>query len=78
MNIEEFIKQFALQFDDVPESEFQAGTIYRDIDGWSSLVALSIIAMADEDYNVKLTGDDIRNSETIEDVYNKVYSKKHA
>lgn len=70
-----FVQNFASQFDDTNPSEFSIETRFRNIDEWSSLVALSIIAMVDEEYKVKLTGDDIRNSQTISDIYNIVKSR---
>jgi acyl carrier protein len=75
MDTTEFVKNFAEQFDETDASEFSMNTIFRNLDEWCSLIALSIIAMVDESYKVKLTGDDIRNSKTIEDIYNIVNSK---
>ena len=43
---------------------------FRDLDEWDSLTALSLIAMLDEKYNVKLSGDQIKVFETLEDIFN--------
>jgi acyl carrier protein len=75
MEIKDFIANFAEQFDDTDISEFKAETIFRDLDEWSSIIALSIIAMVDEEYEVTLKGDDIRSANTIEDLFNVVKSK---
>lgn len=75
MNIQEFVANFAAQFDETEVSVFSAETKFRDLEEWSSLIALSIIAMADDEYGVKLKGDDIRNSQTIEDLFNIVKSR---
>jgi acyl carrier protein len=75
MNINDFIQNFASQFDETDASSFKAETEFRDIDEWSSLIALSIIAMVDAEYNVKIKGEDIRISKTIEDLYNIVKSR---
>lgn len=75
MDINHFITNFAAQFDDTDIEEFKAETKFREIKEWSSLTALSIIAMVDEEYSVALKGDDIRNSQTINDLYNIVCSK---
>lgn len=75
MNIETFIQEFAEQFDDIPAEEFTAGSLFKDNDEWSSMTALSVIAMVDQNYEVRLTGDDVRNSSTIEDIYNIVLAK---
>ena len=46
-----------------------------ELDEWSSLIALSIIAMVDEEYDVTLKGDDMRQAETIEELFNIVKGK---
>ena len=75
MNLQEFIDKFAEQMEDTDAAEITATTIFRDLDEWSSLSALSIIAMVDEEYDVTLRGDDIKNAVTVEDLYNTVKSK---
>jgi acyl carrier protein len=76
MELNQFIKNFALQFDETDMSEFRANTIFKNLDEWSSLTALSVIAMVDDEYSVKITGDDIKNSTTIEDIYDAINQKK--
>lgn len=76
MDIQEFVQNFAEQFDEIETSEFTAETNFRDNDEWSSLTALSIIAMVDEMYDVKLTGDELKACKTIVDVFNVVSNKK--
>lgn len=75
MELQDFIDNFAAQFDDTDASEIKADTVFKDLDEWSSLMALSIIAMADEEYEVTLKGDDIKNANTVEDLFNTVKSK---
>ncbi len=76
MELKEFIENFADQFDDTDVSEFKLETEFKTLDEWSSLTALSVIAMVDEAFDIQLNGDDIRNSKTVEDLYNVVKSKK--
>jgi len=73
--MQKFVENFAAQFEETEADVFTAETRFREIEEWSSMTAMSIIAMVDEEYHVKLTGDDIRASKTIEDVYNCVKSK---
>ncbi len=75
MELKDFIENFAEQFDDTDLAEFTAETEFKALDEWSSLAALSIIAMVDEEYNVTINGDDVRNSETIEDLFNIIRKK---
>lgn len=75
MELKDFIENFANQFDDTDANEIQANTVYKELDEWSSLIALSVIAMVDEEYDITIKGDDIRNSNTVEDLFNVVKSK---
>ena len=75
MELKEFIENFAAQFDDTDASEFKGETKFRELDEWSSLIALSIIAMVDEEYDVTLQGEDIRAANTIEELYQIVKGK---
>lgn len=76
MVLNDFIENFASQFDETEVSEFTAETKFHDLEEWSSLIALSLIAMVDEEYDVTLKGDDIRSAVTVEDLFNTVKSKK--
>lgn len=76
MELNDFIENFASQFDETDVIEFKSNTLFKSIDEWSSLTALSIIAMVDEEYNVRIKGDDIRSSDTIEDLFNLVKTRK--
>ncbi len=76
MDQDQFIRLFAEQFDDTDESTFAAETEFRQLDEWDSMVALMVIAMIDEEYGVKISGDDIRNSGTIADLMQIVTSKR--
>ena len=67
--MEEFINNFAEQFDETERSEFDNNTTFKDLDEWDSMIALSIIAMMDEEYEITINGDDIKKASTIEDLY---------
>ena len=54
MTLEEFVKAFAAEFDDTPEETFKPETHFRELDEWSSLVALSIISMVDDNADIIL------------------------
>ena len=75
MEINHFIQNFAAQFDDIEAEKFNPEVKFRDLDEWSSLRALSVIAMTNEEYDVFLTGEDIRNSQIIQDLFQIINSK---
>lgn len=76
MDINTFIENFADQLDETDASTLNSETIFAELDEWSSLTALSIIAMVDEEYEVTLKGDDIKKALTIQDLFDTVKSKK--
>ena len=76
MELKDFIEKFAAQFENVSASELSADTEFKALEEWSSLMALSIIALVDDEYGVAIKGKDIRESETIEDLFNAVKSLK--
>lgn len=76
MTLEEFVKSFARQFENTDPSLIVATTDFKNLDEWDSLIALSVIALADEEFGVTLTGDDIRNATTVKDLFERVNALK--
>ena len=74
MELNAFIENFASQFDETDANVFTADTQFRDIEEWSSLVGLSIIAMVDEEYDVTLKGDMLRKCNTVGELFEMVKS----
>lgn len=74
MDIQEFITGFAGQFEETDPSEFQAGTQFRDFDEWDSFLALSIMAMIKSNYDVAVTAQEMRDAQTIQDLFDIVNS----
>lgn len=69
MDLKDFIEKFAEQFEETEISSFSANTSFKELEEWSSLMSLAIIAMVDEEYEVRIKGDDIKNANTIEDLF---------
>lgn len=76
MEIKEFIENFKDQFEDEPTCELTGETNFRDVDGWSSIVALSVMSMIDDEYDVQLNGSDMRQANTIQELFDIVSSKQ--
>ena len=74
-NLNEFVQLFAELFDETETSIFTPETDFRDLDEWSSLIGLSVIAMVDEEFGVALKAVDFRGVTTIEDLYTVIKSK---
>lgn len=75
MEIKDFIQNFADQFEDIDINKISPETGFRDLDEWSSLIALSVLAMIDEEYDVQLKGEEMRNAKTVQQLFDLVQSK---
>lgn len=75
MEIKEFIEHFAEQFEETDINEFKPETVFHDLEEYTSLIALSIILMVDEEYNVTIDGNEMKSCVTIEDLFNLVQKK---
>jgi acyl carrier protein len=75
MEINDFISHVAAQYDDVEENEFSPDTKFKEFDEWCSLTALSIIAEIAATYSVRLKGSDMRQVNTIQELFDVVQSK---
>lgn len=76
MEIQEFIEKFAEQFDDTDVSELNPETEFKELDEWTSLTSLTVIAMVDELYGIYLRGEEIRKAKTLQDLFEVVKSKE--
>jgi acyl carrier protein len=64
--MENFLEQMAELFE-VDEVNLHDEVI--SFDAWDSLTGLSIIALADDEYEITITADDILEAKTIEGLY---------
>ena len=75
MDLKEFVANFAAQFDDTDPEDIQAGTEFHELDEWSSLTGMAVIALAKTEYGKTITGKELRECVTVEDVFNLITSK---
>lgn len=75
MDIKQFLVDFSNQFDDTDASEIEVDTKFHDLDEWGSLIGMSVIAMAKTQYGKTITGKEIRECETVEDLFNLIAAK---
>ena len=74
--MEKFIELFANLFDETDINVFTPQTKFKELEEWSSLIALSVILMVDEEYGITIEGKDIEKVGTIEELFNTIESKK--
>jgi acyl carrier protein len=75
MEASEFINNFAAQFDDTDIYEFNIDTRFRELEEWSSLNALAILNMIGKKYAVILNPDEMKATNTIQELFDLVKSK---
>lgn len=75
MEIKKFIEKFAEQLDDTSASDLAPEMKFRELDDWSSLTALAVLSMVDDEYNVQLKGNEMRTAKTIQDLFEMVKAK---
>ena len=74
MELERFVKDFANQLDETDPETVTASTVYKDLDEWSSFLALAIMAMIKSEYDVAVNAQEMRDAQTIQDLFNVVQS----
>ena len=76
MEMQEFVANFANQFDDTELDVFTSETRFRDLEEWSSLIGLAVLNLIAKKYDVKISPAELKSVETIEALFNLVQSKK--
>lgn len=75
MNLDQFIENIADQFENTDRSVFTADTNVWELEEFTSLIALSIISMIDEEYDVAVKGSDVKGIKTIRELFEVVKAK---
>lgn len=75
MTTTQFISTLEAEFDELEPGTLQADTDFRDLDEWSSMHALIIIALIDTEYDVTVTGEDLSSIKTVSELYEIVKSR---
>ena len=76
MELKDFIEKFSSQFPDEDPSEFTPDTDFHELDSWTSMTGLSVVAMIFHEYGVEIESQDIRDADTIEDLFNTVKERQ--
>lgn len=76
MEMQDFIKNFGNQFDDANVEEFTPETKFREEEDWTSLTALAVLNMIGKKYGIILKADEMKQTNTIQELFDLVNSKK--
>ena len=72
MEIKEYIEKFAEVIEVENVDALTAETEFRNLDEWSSLSVMLLIAFFDEEFEKEIGGTDIKKCDTIQDLFNLV------
>lgn len=77
MQIEQFTQKFAEAIDEDDLATAPPNTNFRRLKSWDSMAAFSVMAMIDKEYGITLKDAEMRKTETIQQLYDLVASKKN-
>ncbi len=72
MSLEKFVEDFEEAVEDVEPGSLTALTKYRELEAWDSLAVLTVIAMVDAEYDVRLKAEMLKANDTLEALYAQV------
>ena len=65
MDTQKFVEDFASLLRKTPRETLSAETRFKELPDWNSLLALSLIALVEDEYDVLLKSTDVRDAETL-------------
>jgi len=76
MDIKEFTQKLEAELEGIEPGTLKPETNYRELKNWSSMYALIVIAFVDLNFDITLNAQDLRNTLTVQNLYDLVQSKK--
>jgi acyl carrier protein len=70
-----FIKKVEVEIEGIIPGTITPDSPFRDLPEWSSMHALILIALAETEYDVSISGEDLYRSKTFKDIYNLISSR---
>jgi acyl carrier protein len=69
MKKEEFLEILIEEVFSESEQEILTNTKFKELDCWDSITALTLIAVFDSEFSLSLTGDNIKEIDTIDGLF---------
>jgi len=69
VKIEDLIEKLEEEFEEIEVGSIKPETEFTDFENWGSMHALIIIALIDMEYDVTLTGHDLKKMRTVQDLF---------
>jgi acyl carrier protein len=64
-----FLEVVKLIFEETPDENINFETVFKNLQEWDSLIALSLIVTIEDNFSILITPSIIENSKTIEELY---------
>jgi acyl carrier protein len=71
-----FVNQFESAIDGIEPGSISGDTVLDSLQVWDSLALLSVLAIADAEYGVTVSGIEVRDCKTVADIHKLILSKK--
>ena len=75
IGLNEFVENLERELEDLEPGTLTPDINYRELEVWSSMYALIIIAYVDSEFEVEITGEDLRTCNNVRDLYNLIASR---
>jgi acyl carrier protein len=76
MDINHLIERLEDEFEELKPGTLNPKTNFKDLKEWSSMYALILIALVDTEYDVSVSGEDLRKIETVQDLFNLIQERR--
>jgi acyl carrier protein len=76
MEINDLIQKLEAEFENIPPGTLKPETKITEIEGWGSMHALIVIALADTEYGVTIKGDEMRKIESVQQLFDLIAEKQ--
>lgn len=76
MEINQFVRHFENAIYGIEPNSLVPETRFREIEQWESLALLCLLAMIDSEYSVQVGGQELKQCETLRDIFDVVTNKK--
>ena len=76
MELETFINNFEDALEDVEVGSLSGDSVYRSLEHWDSLSVLTVIAMVDTEYNLRLKAKELKQMQTLSELHALLKSKQ--
>lgn len=67
---EQIIDLLKSMFEDIDTSDFNIDTEFKNNDEWDSMTALTLITLLDDEFNISISGEKLKELNTVKDLIN--------